>query len=217
MADENKCQYARRILLFFPELPIFVLKSLTCVYVKRILYTEDKTKSGHKDRSQRAETAKLKALRKKDSMRSTKTATKEVTVLAVYKFRDVARICFEVLASDETTKYNTCFNGDAQHASCNCPGHDEFHKVCYHITGLKARAQAYFESRQPQQAEEVEEDAPDLAKAEAHIATLKEQFQARQRAAIQPVQQEDWKETSQFGGQDHKMERAPSGRMVPMR
>jgi hypothetical protein len=82
-------------------------------------------------------------------MAATKQATREVTVTAVYKFREVARICFEVLSSDETTKYHTCFNHDAAHGSCTCPGFEKWHKACYHLTGLRPRAQAYFESRKP--------------------------------------------------------------------
>ncbi|HAT45528.1 MAG TPA: hypothetical protein DDW33_14155 [Ktedonobacter sp.] len=121
-------------------------------------------------------------------MAARKQATKEVTVTAVYKFIAIARICFEVLSSDEATKYTACFSNDANHGSCTCPGFTDFHKVCYHLTGLRPRAQAYFDSR----------------KAAA--------------APVQPVQQEDWKASSKFGTQPvQKMETAPSGRLVPMR
>jgi hypothetical protein len=82
-------------------------------------------------------------------MKSTKQAVKEVTVLNVYKFREVARICFEVLASNGTDKYTTCFSNDAAHGSCTCDGFTKYHKACYHLTGLRPRAQEYFESRQP--------------------------------------------------------------------
>jgi hypothetical protein len=68
---------------------------------------------------------------------------KSVTVLATYKFRKVARICFTVLSSKGDQQYNCCFSNDAQHASCSCPATRE----CYHISQLRERAAAYFESR----------------------------------------------------------------------
>ena|SRR6266702_1550890 len=120
---------------------------------------------------------------------------KTVTVIAVYKFTKVARICFEVLSSDEITKYNTCFNGDAEHGSCNCDGHEQYHKDCYHIKGLRPRAQAYFDSRSEA------DETPGLDAATAYLDSLKAQA---------------WKETAQFTP-THKFERAPSGKMCPMR
>ncbi len=60
------------------------------------------------------------------------TTTKTVTVLNVYKFRKIARICFEVLSSDEQTHYHTCFQGDGRE-SCSCPSK----KGCYHLDGLR--------------------------------------------------------------------------------
>jgi len=74
---------------------------------------------------------------------------KIVTVLNVYKFKSpLNRICFEILSSDETTKYNTCFNGSASHAACGCDRFVKGHKECYHIEQLRPRAQAYFDERE---------------------------------------------------------------------
>jgi hypothetical protein len=74
-------------------------------------------------------------------------ATKEVQLLHIYRFKEVARICFEVLSSDNETHYNTCFNGDAQHAACGCDRFVKAHRECYHIEGLRPTAQAYFTER----------------------------------------------------------------------
>ncbi len=125
-------------------------------------------------------------------MNKTATATKEVQVLHIYRFRQVARICFEVLSSDNETHYNTCFNNDAQHGVCQCDRFVKGHKECYHIKNLRPQAQAYFESRQPTEAKmdemaayyEAEEDeTPGLDAAEAYLASLRQQAQAQQ---VQP-------------------------------
>ncbi len=84
-------------------------------------------------------------------------STKEVTVLFVYRFLHIARICFTVLSSNGTDRYNTCFDGDASHASCNCPSKVE----CYHIRDLRPRAAAYFAARKAE---------AEMAKVEAFIA-----------------------------------------------
>ncbi len=130
---------------------------------------------------------------------------KEVSVIAVYKFTKAARICFEVLSSDEITKYNTCFNGDAEHGSCNCDGHEQYHKDCYHIKGLRPRAQAYFDSRS-----EAEEETPGIDAAEQHINQLRQQVAASRQAQRAIL-------AAPLNNQSHKMEVAPSGRLVPMR
>ena len=80
---------------------------------------------------------------------------KIVTVLAVYKFRNVARICFEVLSSNGTDRYHTCFQGDGRE-SCTCPSTSK--KGCYHLEQLRPRAQAYFESQRARQPTEAERD-----------------------------------------------------------
>jgi len=136
-----------------------------------------------------------------------KTATaktpKTVSVIAVYKFTKVARICFEVLSSDEITRYHTCFSNDAQHGVCNCPATSP--KGCYHINQLRPRAQAYFDSRS-----EAEEETPGIDAAEQHINQLREAVAASrqtQRAIL----------AAPLNNQSHKMEVAPSGRLVPMR
>ncbi len=68
---------------------------------------------------------------------------KQVQVLATYKFNKIARICFTVLSSNGKEKYNTCFDGSADHGSCGCPSCGN----CYHLDQLRPVAQAYFESR----------------------------------------------------------------------
>ncbi len=78
-----------------------------------------------------------------------KKTQKQVTVLAVYKFRKVARICFSVLSSNGSDKYHTCFQGNGRE-SCDCPSTSK--KGCYHRDGLRPQAQAYFESQKQDRA-----------------------------------------------------------------
>ena len=75
---------------------------------------------------------------------ATVKATRTVTVLHVYKFRATARICFVVLSSNGTDRYNTCFNRDADHGVCGCPATSK--NGCYHLNQLRPRAAAYFAS-----------------------------------------------------------------------
>jgi hypothetical protein len=99
-------------------------------------------------------------------MKSQKTQ-KEVTILNIYRFKNVSRVCFEVLSSDNETRYHTCFDGSVEKHSCTCPAGSNGRR-CYHVSGLTARAAEYFASRQPVQAEK----ANPVAEAEAFIAKV---------------------------------------------
>src|SRR6266700_3977561 len=84
------------------------------------------------------------------------TTAKEVTVLNVYRFKaPLSRICFVIESSNGEDQYNCCFNGDTAHAACGCDRFVKGHKECYHIEQLRGRAQEYFDSRKPAQAEQV--------------------------------------------------------------
>lgn len=174
-----------------------------------------------------------------------KQVKKTVNVLYTYKFNKINRICFTVLSSNERDQYNTCFNGDENHGSCTCRGGD-FHN-CYHLDQLKARAAEYFASRQPAQVAPVEDDFSDLIDPdiEATIPGLKVDPVAEAQAFINRVQAEKAErlargqklmETAKVSlsgytrqgyrvinnvplhnNESHKIEVAPSGRLVPMR
>lgn len=74
-------------------------------------------------------------------MKSTKSATKVVAILATYVFAHINRVCFTVLSSDGVTRYNTCFTNG--HGSCDCPARGE----CYHLRQLAPIAAEKLEKR----------------------------------------------------------------------
>jgi hypothetical protein len=78
-----------------------------------------------------------------------KQATQEISILHIYRWKEVSRICFEIESTDGSQKYNVCFSEDTAHGSCTCDGHSVWHKVCKHITGLTGKAAEYFEARKP--------------------------------------------------------------------
>lgn len=78
-------------------------------------------------------------------------ATKIVVILAAYIFTHINRVCFIVLSSDGTTRYNTCFtNGQA---SCTCDGNAIWHKECCHIKQLAPLAAEKLAARMKKVAE----------------------------------------------------------------
>lgn len=73
---------------------------------------------------------------------TTTTTKKQVQVLATYTFKRINRVCFTVLSSNGSDRYNTCF--DNGKGSCTCPA-----KVsCYHLTQLAPRAAALIEAKE---------------------------------------------------------------------
>lgn len=71
-------------------------------------------------------------------MKSTKSASKEVTIVARVQFKNDARkVVYKVLSSNGKDTYETYFfNGKA--CSCSCPAT----KPCYHMVQCEAREQA---------------------------------------------------------------------------
>jgi hypothetical protein len=82
-------------------------------------------------------------------MTTTATKSKVLTVLSS-NVESKSRVSFTVLSSDGVTRYSTVF--DKKHGcSCTCPGCGQYHKVCYHLTGLAAHAQALLDEREAQE------------------------------------------------------------------
>lgn len=125
--------------------------------------------------------------------------TKEVTVLATFKFKKVARICFSVLSSKGDETYSTCFDGSANHGVCTCKGYSHTGH-CYHVETLRSRAAEYFESRQPKP---VAQPAPHVTEQEREaIAKPKSMAAVPVKYAIAPApteQERAWQERAQYG------------------
>src|SRR6266704_6775731 len=93
----------------------------------------------------------------------TMKAQKTVQVLVTYTFKHVNRVCFTILSSNGTDKYNCCF--DDGKAACDCPSTSK--KGCYHINQLRPRYDAIMAKREAARTRDAA-----LAKAQTESAAL---------------------------------------------
>jgi hypothetical protein len=82
----------------------------------------------------------------------TTTATQKAKVLTVLDtvVESARRVRFTVLSSNGIIRYETTFDKKTG-CSCTCPGCGQYHKLCYHLTGLAAHAQALLDEREAQE------------------------------------------------------------------
>src|SRR6266704_1143892 len=80
--------------------------------------------------------------RSKDMIAQATKTQKQVQVLATYTFKNRNRVCFTVLSSNGSDRYNTCF--DNGRGACSCPARGG----CYHLTQLAPRAARIIEEQE---------------------------------------------------------------------